>query len=145
MVLTSLFAFVALLLGVVGIYSVVSYSVACRTRDIGVRMALGARGSDVIPWVFSQGMQPVLIGLLIGLAGAIIIARALRSWLGASVINCCLDRSKIMDNNRLQLNLEPQDPANLKIDSKCLCNNGLRTNHQQSITEAPERERTNSA
>jgi putative ABC transport system permease protein len=81
MVLTCLFAFVALLLGAVGIHGVVSYSVACRTRDIGVRMALGARRSDVMRWVFSHGMQPVLIGLLIGLAGAIIIARALRSLL----------------------------------------------------------------
>src|SRR5258708_17200083 len=64
MVLTSLFAFVALLLGAVGVYGVVSYSVACRTRDIGLRMALGAMRGDVLRWVFSKGMQPVVIGLL---------------------------------------------------------------------------------
>lgn len=81
MVLTSLFALVALLLGAVGVYGVLSYSVACRTRDIGLRIALGAARSDVVRWVFSQGMQPVVIGLLAGLGGAIAMARALRSLL----------------------------------------------------------------
>jgi predicted permease len=81
MVLTSLFAFLALLLGAVGVYGVVSYSVACRTRDIGLRIALGAMRSDVMRWVFSNGMRPVLIGLLVGLGGAIAIATALRSML----------------------------------------------------------------
>ena len=81
MVLTSLFAFVALLLGAVGVYGVVSYSVTCRTRDIGLRIALGAMRTDVMRWVFSSGMQPVLIGLLAGLGGTIAIARAARSLL----------------------------------------------------------------
>ena len=81
MILTSLFGLVALLLGAVGIYGVVSYSVACRTRDIGLHIALGAMRSDVMRWVFAKGMQPVLIGLLAGLAGAIAIARAARSLL----------------------------------------------------------------
>jgi putative ABC transport system permease protein len=81
MMLTSLFALLALLLGAVGVYGVVSYSLACRTRDIGLRIALGATGSDVMRWVFSNGLQPVVIGLLAGLAGAIAIARALRSLL----------------------------------------------------------------
>jgi predicted permease len=81
LVLTSLFAMVALLLGAVGVYGVLSYSVACRTRDIGLRIALGASRSDVMRWVFAQGMQPVLIGLLAGLGGAIAMARALRSLL----------------------------------------------------------------
>jgi len=81
MLLTSLFAFVALLLGAVGVYGVVSYSVACRTRDIGLRIALGAMRGDVMRWVFALGMQPVLIGLLVGLGGAIAIARTLRSLL----------------------------------------------------------------
>src|SRR5262249_6389551 len=81
MMLTSLFAFVALLLGAVGVYGVVSYSVACRTRDIGLRIALGAMRSDILRWVFSNGMRPVLIGLLTGLGGAIAIARALCSLL----------------------------------------------------------------
>jgi putative ABC transport system permease protein len=79
--LTSLFALVALLLGAVGLYGVVSYSIACRTRDIGLRIALGAGRTDVMRWVFSNGMQPVGIGLLAGLGGAIVIARAARSLL----------------------------------------------------------------
>jgi hypothetical protein len=81
LVLTSLFACLALLLGAVGVYGVVSYSVACRTRDIGLRIALGAMRGDVMRWVFSTGMPPVLIGLIMGLGGAIAIARALRSLL----------------------------------------------------------------
>ena len=81
MILTSLFAFLALLLGAVGVYGVVSYSVACRTRDIGLRIALGAMRRDVMRWVFSNGMQPVVIGLLAGVAGAVAIASALRSLL----------------------------------------------------------------
>jgi len=79
--LTSLFAVVALLLGAVGLYGVVSYAVACRTREIGLRIALGAMRIDVMRWVLSNGMQPVFIGLVIGLAGAIAAARALRSLL----------------------------------------------------------------
>jgi putative ABC transport system permease protein len=81
MLLTSLFAVVALLLGSVGVYGVVSYSVACRTRDIGLRIALGALRSDVMRWVFARGMRPVLIGLGVGLVGSAAIASALRSLL----------------------------------------------------------------
>ena len=81
LLLTSLFALVALLLGAVGVYGVVSYSVACRTREIGLRIALGAVRSDVMRWVFSDGMRPVLIGLVIGLGGAVMIAQTLRSLL----------------------------------------------------------------
>jgi hypothetical protein len=81
MMLTSLFALVALLLGAVGLYGVVSYSVACRTRDIGLRIALGATRTDVMRWVFSNGMKPVLIGLLAGVCGAVAIARTVRSLL----------------------------------------------------------------
>ena len=81
MLLTSLFAVVALLLGAVGVYGIVSYSVACRTRDIGLRIALGALRTDVMRWVFASGMRPVLIGLGVGLAGAIAAASTLRSLL----------------------------------------------------------------
>jgi len=81
MMLISLFALLALLLGAVGLYGVVSYSVACRTRDIGLRMALGAMRSDVMGWVISNGMRPVLIGLIVGLGAAIAIARGARSAL----------------------------------------------------------------
>jgi putative ABC transport system permease protein len=79
--LTSLFALLALLLAAVGIYGVVSYSVTRRTREAGLRMALGAMRADVMRWIFLHGMQPVLVGLLVGLGGAIAIARALRSLL----------------------------------------------------------------
>ncbi|RPI22619.1 MAG: FtsX-like permease family protein, partial [Acidobacteria bacterium] len=81
MMLISLFAVVALLLGAVGVYGVVSYSVASRTRDIGLRIALGAMESDVMRWVFSNGMRPVVIGLVIGLLGAVAIGRMLQSQL----------------------------------------------------------------
>jgi putative ABC transport system permease protein len=81
MLLTTLFALLALLLGAVGIYGVVSYSVVRRTRDIGLRIALGATSSGVMRWVFSDGMRPVLVGLLAGLSGAVGIAQGLRSLL----------------------------------------------------------------
>lgn len=81
MFLTVLFAIVALLLGVVGVYSVVSYSVACRTRDIGLRMALGALRRDIVSWVLATGMRPVILGLAVGIGGAWIIANSLRGVL----------------------------------------------------------------
>jgi predicted permease len=79
--LTSLFAVLALLLGAVGLYGVVSYSVTCRTRDLGLRIALGAARRDLARWAFAQGMRPVLAGLAVGLAGAIAAAAALRHLL----------------------------------------------------------------
>jgi predicted permease len=81
MLLTSLFAVVALLLGSVGVYGVVSYAVACRTHDIGLRMALGAARSDVMRWIFSNGMRPVVIGVALGLAGTVAVAVSVRSLL----------------------------------------------------------------
>jgi predicted permease len=81
MALTLLFAWSALCLGAIGIYGVVSYTVACRTRDIGLRMALGALRGDVMRWVFVMGLRPVLAGLIAGLFGAVIIGRALRGLL----------------------------------------------------------------
>jgi putative ABC transport system permease protein len=79
--LTSLFALLALVLGAVGVYGVVSYSVASRSRDIGLRMALGAMRGDIMRWIVVYGMQPVLIGLLAGLGCAIAAATLLRSLL----------------------------------------------------------------
>jgi putative ABC transport system permease protein len=83
MLLTSAFAAVAILLGVIGVYGVVSLSVANRTREIGLRMALGASPSAVTRWVFARGLRPVFIGALAGLLGAVIIATSLRSLLFA--------------------------------------------------------------
>jgi predicted permease len=81
MTLTALFGLVALMLGAVGVYGVVSYAVASRTRDIGLRIALGAVRADVMRWVFASGMRPVLVGLAAGLAGTMLVARIFRSLL----------------------------------------------------------------
>jgi predicted permease len=83
MLLTSAFAVVALLLGVIGVYGVVSLSVANRTREIGLRMALGASPRGVMRWVFARGLRPVVIGAFAGLLGAVIVATSLRSLLFA--------------------------------------------------------------
>jgi putative ABC transport system permease protein len=83
MLLTSAFAVIALLLGVIGVYGVVSYSVANRARDIALRMALGATPRDVTQWVLAHGLRPVFIGAFVGLCGAVTIATSLRSLLFA--------------------------------------------------------------
>jgi predicted permease len=81
MALTVLLALAALCLGAIGIYGVVSYAVACRTREIGLRIALGALRSDLMHWVFTIGFRPVLTGLAAGLFVAVIIGRTLRGLL----------------------------------------------------------------
>ena len=68
--LLGLFAFVALVLAVVGIYGVMSESVSSRTQEIGIRMALGAQPADVLRMVVRQGMALAVIGIVIGLFGA---------------------------------------------------------------------------
>jgi putative ABC transport system permease protein len=71
----------ALLIGLVGIYGVISYSVSQRTREIGIRMALGAERGDTIRLVLGEGMLVILIGLAIGLAGSLALTRFLSSLL----------------------------------------------------------------
>jgi putative ABC transport system permease protein len=72
---------VALVLGIIGLYGVMSYSVARRTREIGIRMALGAQEVDVLRMVMKEGMGLVGIGLLLGLTVAFVITRVLTSFL----------------------------------------------------------------
>jgi putative ABC transport system permease protein len=79
--LLGLFGLVALALVIAGIYGVVSYSVAQRTHEIGVRVALGAGRRDVLRLVVGQGMKPVMAGLAIGLAGALALTRLMKALL----------------------------------------------------------------
>jgi predicted permease len=71
----------ALALGAVGIYGVVAYFVGRRTREIAIRVALGARSGDVLAMIMRRTMRPVVIGAAIGLAGAIAVSRVLSSVL----------------------------------------------------------------
>ena len=75
------FALAALVLAAVGIYGVVAYGVVQRTRELGIRMALGAGGGTLLRMVIRQGMTPVVAGLALGLAGALAGGRVLRSLL----------------------------------------------------------------
>ena len=79
LVLLFVFAGVAVALAAIGLYGVVGYLVSRRTREIGIRMALGAEGSDVVRLVLRQSMRPAMLGIAVGVAGAYGGARVLGS------------------------------------------------------------------
>ena len=79
--LLSIFALIALVLAIVGIYGVMSYSVTQRTHEIGIRMAIGAQSRDVFGMILRQGMTLALIGIGIGLLGALALTRLMTTML----------------------------------------------------------------
>jgi putative ABC transport system permease protein len=94
MLLITIFAGVALVLAAVGIYGLMSYMVNERTHEIGIRMALGAVGGDVLGMVVRQTVRLVAIGAVLGIAGALALGRALTS---------------------LVFEVKPNDPATLAV------------------------------
>ncbi len=80
-VLFPIFAGCALLLAAVGLYAMVAHSVGRRTREIGVRMAVGATAAQIWRWALRQGMTPVAVGLVLGLAASLGVNRVLQSQL----------------------------------------------------------------
>jgi putative ABC transport system permease protein len=81
MMLLSIFAGLAVLLAAIGIYGVMSYTVGQCVHEIGIRMALGARASNVLSLVFRQGLSLALVGIAFGLMGAVWLTGAMKSLL----------------------------------------------------------------
>jgi putative ABC transport system permease protein len=79
--LLGLFAGLALFLSCIGLYGVMSYMSAQRTRELGIRMALGAQSHDVLKLVIRQAMGLTLLGAAIGIAGAVALTRVMKNWL----------------------------------------------------------------
>lgn len=76
-----LFGVVALILASIGLYAVMAFSVGRRTSEVGIRMALGADGGRILRLILRQGVRPVVIGMVAGLALAVVLGRALASFL----------------------------------------------------------------
>ena len=81
LVLTALFAIAALVLASIGLYGVMSYLVAQRTREIGIRVALGGRPSDVRGMIMKESLTIAGVGLVVGLVSSLALSRALTSFL----------------------------------------------------------------
>jgi ABC-type antimicrobial peptide transport system permease subunit len=79
--LLSVFAGLALLLAAIGLYGVISYSVRMRTRELGIRMALGAQRTEVLGLILGKGIKLAGIGLVLGLAGTLVAGKVLSSLL----------------------------------------------------------------
>jgi predicted permease len=97
MALLSFFAALALLLACVGIYGVISYAVAQRTREIGVRVALGAMPGDVLRLVLGEALKLIVLGVVLGIAAALALTKAMASLLyGVSAANPFIFLSTIL-------------------------------------------------
>jgi len=81
LVLIGIFAGIALVLAAVGLYGVISYSVRQRTRELGIRIVLGAGRANVVRMVLGQGLALTLAGVVLGLIGAVTLSRFLSFWL----------------------------------------------------------------
>jgi putative ABC transport system permease protein len=81
MLMLTVFSGLALVLAAIGVYGLIAYAVAQRTREIGIRVSLGARPAQVVHEILAQGLRLCLAGTTLGLVGAFFLARFLRSLL----------------------------------------------------------------
>jgi len=80
-ILIGFFAITALLLATTGVFGVMAYAVSRRTREIGVRLALGAQSRDVLEMILGQGLRTILVGVAMGIAASLILTRTVQSLL----------------------------------------------------------------